>query len=390
MSGEKKRILVAGAGYAGVACAVRLARKVRGTGASVALADPRPYFVERVRLHEDVAGDVRRRAPLRDHVGAHGVEVIDGRVEGVDLVARRARIRGRDEAFDELVVATGSSAAPPAHAFAVATEEDAFATRVRLASPDVRRVVIAGGGLTGVELAAELATRRRGLAIALVTAGEVLPDLSTRARAHARSFLVAHGVEVLEHRRVALVEPDAVVLSSGDVLPSDATIWTGGFRPSRLAADIGLRVDLDGRATVDERLRSTSHPFVHVAGDAASTGVRMACAVALPTGCFVADDLARAIHDREPRPFSFGFYVTCVSLGRRDGLFQRTDVDDRPSGWMLDGRAGAWLKELVCRYAMASTNEGWGIEYRWPNDRRHADLRERTSAPLRHRLPDAR
>jgi NADH dehydrogenase len=64
-----------GAGYAGVSCAVRLARRTRGTGTSVALVDPRPYFVERIRLHEDVAGEVRRRA----------------------------RIRGRDEAFDEIV-----------------------------------------------------------------------------------------------------------------------------------------------------------------------------------------------------------------------------------------------------------------------------------------------
>ncbi len=390
MSGQKKRILVVGAGYAGVSCAVRLARKTRGTGTSVVLVDPRPHFVERIRLHEDVAGEVRRRVPLRDHVGAHGVTVIEGRADGVDLERRRARIGAYDEAFDELVVATGSSAVAPESAVPIAVEEDALAARARLASPDVRRVVICGGGLTGVELAAELGEKRRDLAVTLVTADELLPTMAERARAHARGFLSARGVGVQEHRRVAAVERDAVVLSSGNALPSDLTLWAGGFRPSRFAADIGLHVDLDGRALVDDRLRSTSHPFVHVAGDAASTGVRMACAVALPTGCHVADDLAAEIRGREPRPFGFGFFVTCISLGRRDGLVQNTNIDDTPGGWTVDGRAGAWLKEMVCRFAMASTNEGWGFEYRWPDERRYADLHERTNASLRHRVPDAR
>src|SRR5262249_47398219 len=91
----KQRVLVLGGGYAGTACAVRLARKSPET--EVVLVDARPYFVERVRLHEDTAGPtVRRRVPLQEHVGDR-VSVITGFVEGIDLDARRVHVGGRSE-----------------------------------------------------------------------------------------------------------------------------------------------------------------------------------------------------------------------------------------------------------------------------------------------------
>src|SRR5690606_10086511 len=97
---QKKRGVVLGAGYPGTACAVRLARK--DAQAEVVLVDARPYFVERIRLHEDVAGPtVRRRVSLAEHVGDR-VSVVTGIVEGIDLGRRRVHVGGRAEAFDEL------------------------------------------------------------------------------------------------------------------------------------------------------------------------------------------------------------------------------------------------------------------------------------------------
>jgi NADH:ubiquinone reductase (H+-translocating) len=129
---------------------------------------------------------------------------------------------------------------------------------------------------------------------------------------------------------------------------------------------LGLAVADDDRALVDERLRSLSHPFVHVAGDAAATPLRMACATACPMGAFVADDILREIAAVEAIPFSFGFLGTCVSLGRRDGVIQRADRLDRPTSVAFRGRLGAFFKELVCRFAMhAATLERRGLAYRW-------------------------
>jgi NADH:ubiquinone reductase (H+-translocating) len=358
----KRRIVVVGAGYGGTACAVRLARK--SPEDEVVLVNSVPYFVERIRLHEDVAGpSLRPRIPLESHVGDR-VRVVVGWVEGIDLDARRVHVGGRAEAFDELVIATGSSAAPPSHTVAVTTEEQMLVARARLSATGVKRVVVVGAGLTGTEAASELAHRRPDLAITLVSSGDLVPG--------SRPFFDRHGVEVIEHQRVAAFERDGVILESGAALESDVTVWAGGFVASRLAAEYV--------PAVDDRLRSTTHPFVRVVGDAASGhGLEMRCAVAIPTGCYVADDLAGC----EDQPFSWRWVVNCISLGRKEGIVQ---LDARRIG----GRPAAWIKEFICRFALASTNEGWGFEYRWPHERRHETVRGGTLASLRDRVPDAR
>ena len=368
-----RRTLIVGAGYAGLLAAQRLFQKTRGA-MEIVLVNPRPYLVERVRLHEDAAGFGPVRVPLEKRLAGTGIVFCEGSVRAIGFGSRRATIEGaggtKDEAFDDLVLASGSivSNGPPGavrFAHAIATEEDALALRRAVDESPSARVVVCGGGLTGVELATELAERRR-TKVTLVTDGEVVPSLGDDARSHTRHAFDRLGVERREGVRVAAVERDGVVLGSGEVIPSDITVWAGGFRASPLAKLLGLAVGSDGRALVDDRLRSVSHSFVHVAGDAASTPLRMACATACPMGAFVADDIVREIEGREPVPFSYGSFGTCLSLGRRDGVIQYADPLDRPEWVAFRGRTAAYFKELICRFAMhASTLERRGFRYRW-------------------------
>ncbi|HEY0706043.1 MAG TPA: FAD-dependent oxidoreductase [Polyangia bacterium] len=369
-----RRTLIVGAGYAGLLAAQRLARKSRGK-MEVVLVNPRPYLVERVRLHQDAAGDSRTRVPLLRRLAGSGVTFREGSVLAVDFSARRAAIDGAsgttNEAFDDLILATGSIATggpPGAARFAhtIALESDTFALRAALEGSPTARVVICGGGFTGVELATELAERRRGLRITLVTGGQIVPTVGEQARSYIRGALDRLGVERLEKTRVDAIERDGVVVEGGSIVPADVTVWAGGFRASPLVAKLGLAVGPGGRALVDDRLRSLSQPFVHVAGDAAFTPLRMACATALPMGAFVADDIVRDLHGRDAEPFSFGFAGVCVSLGRRDAVVQGTDRLDRPTWIGFRGRSGAYLKELIIRFAMnSSTFERRGLAVPW-------------------------
>lgn len=385
-----RRILVVGGGYAGTLAAIRLARKTRAQDAEVVLADARPWFVERVRLHQDVAGKGPARTSLASMLAGTRVELRVGTVSELDLERRRARFDGgaiaagqaREEAFDEVVLATGSRASRPdipgiERTLSCATEEKALALRARLATLDGGRVVIVGAGLTGIELASELAEGRPDLHVTLVSSGVLAPIVSDGGREHVRRAFQRARVGVVEHARVVAVEQDAVVLSSGEVLPSDATVWCGGFVANPLGARAGLAVDGHGRAVVDARLRSTSHDFVRVAGDAARvevcgrdggpTALRMGCATAMPQGAFCADDLAASLVGRAVKPYSFAFVLECMSLGRRDGLVQRLDAYDVPLRSFVAGRPGAWIKELICRFAKGSARlERHGLGYAWP------------------------
>lgn len=389
-----RRILVVGGGYAGTLSAIRLARKTRGEDAEVVLVDARPWFVERVRLHQDVAGTGPSRTSLASMLSGTRVRLRVGTVGELDLERRRARFdaadavagdarsEAREEAFDELVLATGSMASRPDipgidRVWSCATEEKALALRARLATLDGGRVVIAGAGLTGIELASELAESRPDLHVTIVSSGVLAPIVSDGGRVHVRRAFERARISVLEDVRVVAVEEDAVVLSSGEVLQSDATVWCGGFVANPLAARAGLAVDEQGRALVDARLRSTSHDFVRVIGDAARVEtrgrdgepmtLRMGCATAMPQGAFCADDLAASLQGRSPKAYSFAFVVECLSLGRRDGLVQPLDAYDVPVRAFVAGRPGAWIKELICRYAKGSARlERYGLAYAWP------------------------
>ena len=379
-----RRITIVGGGYAGALCAARLARKTSAAEAEVVLVTDRPYFVERIRLHEDTAGEPRKRRSFAELLAGTRVQVHLGRVAGADFDRRRLAFEGDERAtlaFDDLVLATGSVASRPhipgiERAFACANEPDAFSLRAELDSRPNARVVIVGAGLTGLELASELAEKRRGLSITLVTNDEVGPMVAEGGRVHVRAVLATLGIEVRERTRVAAFEDGAVLLASGESIACDVTVWAGGFVASSLARDLGLEVDEIGRAEIDGRLRSHSHPFVRVIGDAARVAsiapagapdvLRMACATAVPQGAFCADAIARSIHGYDEGLFSFAYAGCCVSLGRKNGVIQLSDAWDMPTERWIGGRSAAFLKEAVCRYPLASVRlERWGFGYRW-------------------------
>jgi NADH dehydrogenase FAD-containing subunit len=352
------RLMVVGGGYSGVVAA-KLAAK--WTDATVILINDNDRFVERVRLHQLVAGQTLRDLPLRDLLAGTGVELVVDRVKAIDPEAKQLHLALEKEpvSYDILVYAVGSLAdldsVPGAaeHAYSVATYDQA--TRLRDHLVDARSVTVVGGGLTGIETAAELAESRPDLKVRLVTNGVLGETLSRRGQRHLRRTLSRLGVEVRENARVTEVRADGVVLADDHHLPADTVIWTAGFRVPTLARDAGLAVDHRGRMVVDETLRSVSHPDVYGVGDAAAIRrpdgleLRMACATGMPTAQQAMRALADRLAGRTPRPVRFRYAFQCISLGRRDGLIQFVRFDDSPREVVLTGRLAAVYKEAIVR-----------------------------------------
>ncbi|MDT7637548.1 MAG: hypothetical protein QOC83_1836, partial [Pseudonocardiales bacterium] len=155
------RIVVVGAGYAGLAAAKLAAR---WTGAEVTLVNAGDRFVERVRLHQLAAGQPLRDLPLAGLLRGTGVRLVVDRVTGIDAATRTVRLGERELGYDRLVYAAGSQAdldsVPGAarYAYPLASYPEASRLRAHLAdSGDGGTVAVVGGGLTGIEAAAELA-----------------------------------------------------------------------------------------------------------------------------------------------------------------------------------------------------------------------------------------
>lgn len=354
-------VVVIGGGYAGVLAASRLAG--RAANASVTLVNASDAFVERIRLHQKVAGGGPTNVALRSLL-ATGVRLEVGTVTSLALDERRVMLRsGQELAFDRLVLAVGSGARDSSvPGLAVGVESDALRARAKVAEAAARhgRVIVVGGGLTGIETASEVAEVHPSLSVELVTRESLGGGFSVRGQSAIRAGLEALRVKVHEGQRVASFDVDGVTLAGGARLTSDVTLWAGGLAVPSLARESGLAVDARGRVVVDVALRSISHPEVYAVGDAANledrigVPVRMACATAMPMGAHAADNLARELRGEAPGAFALGYAGQAVSLGRARGVAQPVRFDDTPVSFVLRGRLGAFLKEAVCRYTLAS------------------------------------
>ncbi|MFJ1590193.1 NAD(P)/FAD-dependent oxidoreductase [Kitasatospora albolonga] len=383
------RIVVIGAGYAGVTAAGRLARRLRREDVAITLVNPEPDFVERVRTHQLAVGQELRPRPFSEMFAGTGVRLRLARVTAVDADRRTVSITEAGTAgttgtggtggaasgataveelpYDTLVYALGSiwntHDVPGAaeHAHDIAGRPGALRLRERLAALGAGQpVVVVGGGLTGLEAATEIAEARPDLKVTLAARGTLGDWLSPRGARHLRKVMAGLRITVHENTTVTAVAPDHIT-TTDSTLPAAVTIWTTGFAAHPIAQATALRIDATGRIEVDSTMRSLSHPDVYAIGDAAllmgpgNKPLRMSCASGVPMAWQAADTIAARLTGAKPPTVPLRYFNQCISLGRKEGLIQYVTADDRARPAALTGRLAALYKELVCKGA------AWGV-----------------------------
>ncbi|MFI6740377.1 NAD(P)/FAD-dependent oxidoreductase [Nonomuraea sp. NPDC050451] len=352
------KIVVIGGGYAGTLAANHLRMRA---DVEITLVNPRPEFVERVRLHQFVAGTGEATVDYGTLLG-EGIRLVVDSATRIDTATRTVRLAsGGALDYDHVIYAVGSTGAIPSSvpgaaelAYDLAELEPAQRLRARLAElPLDAPVTVVGGGLTGIETAAELA--EQGRAVTLVCGRALAPSFGSSARRAVATWLSRHRVAVLETDVVREVRPDAVVLADGGIRASAVTIWAGGFGVPQLAVASGLRTDALGRLLTDETLTSLDDDRIVATGDAAAPSgrpLRMSCYAAGPLGAQAADTVLSRIAGTEPAVIGLAFSGACVSLGRHTGVRQLARKDDTAVNLYVGGRMGAAIKEVTCNFAV--------------------------------------
>ncbi len=358
MAARRTHVVVVGGGYAGTVAANRLRQR---PDLDVSLINPRPVFVERIRLHQLVADTGAATADYATLLG-DGIRLIVDTVDHIETADRRVLLSsGAELNYDYLIYAVGStgvtpSGVPGAGEFAHSVADLESAQRLRYALADLplaAPITVVGAGLTGIEAGAELA--ELGRPVTLVCGSVLGLSLSQRGRRSVAERLRKLGVNVLESVktiRVGEVRWDAVVLTDGAVLPSAATVWTAGFAVPDLAARSGLRTDALGRLLTDETLTSVDDQRIVAAGDAAAPSgqpLRMSCQAAGPLGAQAANTVLSRIAGSTPAVLNQAFVGQCVSLGRAHGTVQFARKDDTPVNVVVGGRSAASIKEAICK-----------------------------------------
>lgn len=369
------KIVVLGAGYVGMIAASSLVGRLRKRDdAQVTVINATDRFTERLRLHQVASGQELPHFSIPEALPE--VEFVQGWVTGVDPDAQTVRVDDeRVIDYDTLVYALGGVADAGGvpgvddHAYTLDSAHAAELLATKLAPPGVRTVLVVGGGLTGIEAAAEIAEQYPDMAVTLLGRTEPGACMRAKAKSHLDTALTRLGVTVRSGVEIVKVLPDGVRLTGGETVTADVVVWTSGVRVSVLAK--GIEVDDRGRITTDDALRSVSHPNVYAVGDAAAIWQKYGlmhgtCQGGMPTGTHAAASIVRELDGKAPRRFRFGYIHMPVSLGRHDAVVQFTKPDSTPRRFALTGRRAVWYKETVTSapwptFARIKKNPGAGM-----------------------------
>jgi NADH:quinone reductase (non-electrogenic) len=348
------RILVLGAGFAGLWAALGAARKREEIGATandteILVIDRNPYHNIRVRNYEVELADAA--IPLAKLLDPVGVKHRVAEVEAIDVAKQAVIIAtdGRREtmSYDRLVLTLGSELVRPpisgldAHTFDVDTYQAALKLDAHLAALEKREasesratVVVVGAGFTGIEVAAEMPAKLAKAGIAdkprVVIVDPATPlgvSMGKHGQPVVNEALSALGVESRCGARVAAVDANGITLSSGEVIAAQTVVWCAGMRASRIASALSGERDRYGRLTVDEFMRARDLANVFAAGDVAMgqcDGVHatvMSCQFARPMGRYAGHNVVANLFGAPMLPLHIDWYVTVLDLGAWGALY---------------------------------------------------------------------
>lgn len=345
----KQRILIVGAGFAGMWSALAAARVLdqrNATDIEVTVLAPAAELRVRPRFYETAAGTMR--APLAELFSVTGVSFVQGSVERIDtkenhVLFRTAQGTSARLDYSKLILATGSQVVRPSlpglaeYAFDVdhidaadRLERHLQALPQQADSPARNTVVVVGGGLTGIETATEMPERLRNLlgeeavtrviivdrgAVAGGAFGEQVSDVIREACA-------ALDVEWQSGCEVVAIDEHGVTLADGRHIAAGTVIWTTGVRANPLAEQVPAERDAQGRLLVDDYLKVNGQADIFATGDMARAltddeghYALMTCQHALALGRFSGHNAAAELLGLDMLPYRQPLYVTCLDLG---------------------------------------------------------------------------
>ncbi|HEX2909185.1 MAG TPA: FAD-dependent oxidoreductase [Chloroflexia bacterium] len=402
------QVVVIGAGYAGLLATVRLAgklqrsRALRARPVKITLVNASDLFVERLRLHEFAANRVVKPRPLESYLKGTGVQFVQGYVSHLDadrhILKVETKAGNHHISYDKLLFALGSLtdrnsvSGVDQYAYTLTPVGPLSAVELREQLPIFNakggRLVVCGGGATGIEAAAEFASNYPNLKVSLLTQGVFGEFLGKAVAVYMRKALEDWGVTILDNTVVSQVKPNEVVCSTG-TLGYDLCLWTGGFIAPPLAREAGLAVNERGQVLIDPFMRSVSHPDIFAVGDAAypveepGAKVRMSAYTALIMGGHGADCLSATLLGQTPRPFSFAYLGQGIALGRHTAIGFGKSPDDHPHPPYFTGRVGYGIRSLFLPAftALPAIERRWPGFFFWTGKDRYAAKR-RTEKPL--------
>ena len=361
---RRRRIVIVGGGFAGVYTAKYLEDMLgKKDDYEISLISKENYFVFQPMLPELISGTIGLLdivSPLRQLLRKTNVHVRE--VEAIDLGAQTVttthgfRAKPHILKYDHLVLALGNVTdfrgmrGLPEHALPFKNLADAIHLRnhviraleeaaIEEEDEDLRKqlltFVIAGGGFSGVEVAAELndfvrrvAKNYRGISqdeikVKLVHSGDrILPEVSESLALFAQKILTKRGVDLCLKTRLKAATAEHAILANGEVIPTRTLVSTVPSSPHPIIEALGVKKTKAGKVEVKNTLLAEGFENIWALGDCAQVPEPFKEGFCPPTaqhairqGKTTAHNIVSAIRGGKAFAFDFGGLGKMGSLG---------------------------------------------------------------------------
>uniref|UniRef100_A0A831Z0E5 FAD/NAD(P)-binding domain-containing protein n=1 Tax=candidate division WWE3 bacterium TaxID=2053526 RepID=A0A831Z0E5_UNCKA len=367
---ETKNIVILGGGFGGFRAALDLEKKLRRDPRyRIILLDQNTFHLYTASLYEVATGELSQRCvllPFHHCLSGKKIEFINATVTELDPIKKIVKTNSGDRIpYWKLVFAFGADTEdfgiPGVAEYGLGVKSVADAERIRqhLAHCAVTKgrpikVVVGGGGFTGIEIAGEL-TGYRGCPIEItvieaaprVLAG--LPEIVSKTVAKRLNLL---GVKVVVSSPIQEVKPDQIILATGREISYDVLIWTAGVRGSRFLDPNTFPLDKKKALVVDNYLRVKSFEDIFVAGDNAATGVAWTAVKAEADGKIAAHNIIAQVRRKKMKAYKKFEPPFIIPVGK---------------GWAIAkigtlifwGKAASILKDFVLLYYLVTILPIW-------------------------------
>jgi NADH dehydrogenase len=415
----KKRIIVAGGGFAGVKCAEALCRELPHDGSEVVLFNDENHLVFSPLLAEVVGSSISPMdvvVPLRQLLPR--LYCRTETLQGIDLAKNEIEFDGDDcqgvrMQYDQLVIACGNvtnlSVVPGMadHAYPLKTVGDAAALRshiieemekAEVCSNSERRkwhltFLVVGGGFSGAEAAGEINDlvrssccyfknfREQDVSVVLIHSREqILPEITSSLRDFARKKMEKAGVSMILNARVALATPEGVGLQGGKFLKGGTIVCTIGSSASPVIERLQVPKE-KGRLLTEPDMRLRGQSNVWAIGDCAMIINAHDGQPSPTTGQFAerqgtqcAQNILRVMSGEATKPFSFKQLGELCSIGGHSAVADLFGI--HLSGfiaWFV--WRGVYLFKLPTWARRLQVGFDWGWLLLFPRDLAHIRTR---------------
>lgn len=384
---SKPKIVILGAGYAGMMTTKRLLEELSVEEADITLVNKHNYHYQTTWLHEVAAGTInpnQARVMISDIFSKRRVNLVYDAVEKIDKDKNKVYLENGELDYDFLVVSLGFSTntfgikGMAEHAFSIRDIDSAreirehieyqFARYSASENPDPSdlAILVGGAGFTGIEFVGELVEKVPELCkkydidphlvkIHNVEASPtILAGFDESLVRYAKKSLEDRGVEFHLNAKISECTEDGFIVGEGkgNLIQAGTVVWTGGVTGNEVLGKSGFELNR-GKVSVNEHLRDPESGNVFVLGDCSWVMDEEAgrphpptAQIAIQESDYAAHNIKALLYGEPLKAFKFDNKGTVASLGKKDAMGTVL------SGTKLYGKSAVLMKQIIDNRAL--------------------------------------